>query len=68
MDRQTCALLADGTVTCWHGGKRAQVPGLVDVVELSGSCASVRDGRVYCWQPLAAPLLVAEVALASADR
>jgi hypothetical protein len=63
-DRQTCALRADGTVTCWFSGWRAQVPGLSEVVELSGNCATVRDGRIFCWKPGAAAELVPEVRVA----
>jgi hypothetical protein len=63
-DRQTCALRRDASVTCWSGGRRVQVPGLVDVVELSGNCATVRDGRIFCWQPGGTPTLVPEVRLA----
>jgi len=63
-DRQTCVLRRDSTVTCWHGGRREQVPGLSGVVELSGDCATVRDGSVLCWKPGAAPVLVPEVRLA----
>ena len=60
---QTCLLRRDGTVTCWHEGRKAQVPGLSDVVELSGNCATVGDGRIFCWKPEGTPELVPELRL-----
>ena len=60
-----CALLADGTVSCWGSGSDGRngtttgdtgtptpVPGLADIVQLDAhgpSCAASSTGDVYCW-------------------
>ncbi len=60
-----CALLHDGTVTCWGSNSYGQlgnglddqlpsvipqrVVGLSDVVSLNGSCALDKDGSAWCW-------------------
>jgi hypothetical protein len=47
-----CAVRADATVACWTGSQAAPVPGLTDVVQISGSlwidnlAARTADGRV----------------------
>jgi hypothetical protein len=67
-DAQTCALLADMSVTCWWRGGRAPVPGLSEVAALGGNCASLHDGSVLCWQPGGAPTSLPELALAASAR
>lgn len=65
----TCALLGDGSVTCWSGGPRpAERPGveLSPVPEISGAiaiagseafdvCALLADRTVRCWSENEAP-------------
>lgn len=54
-DRAACALLRDGTVDCWGGGRTlpSKVVGLSDVVKISAggshACALRRDETVKCW-------------------
>jgi alpha-tubulin suppressor-like RCC1 family protein len=61
----TCALLTDGSISCWGAGDYrngsssdqvttpTKVPGVVDITQLSlgstSSCALRKDGIVLCW-------------------
>lgn len=51
-DIEACALLSDGTVSCWTGTAASDV-GLTSVVHVDSgrdwSCAVRTNGRVYCW-------------------
>jgi hypothetical protein len=68
----TCALIDDGSVTCWGGGPRlddrpgvrpAPVPEIAGAVAIAGSerdvCAVLADGEIVCWSYEAAPKTVA---------
>jgi hypothetical protein len=46
-----CALLGDGTVTCWNYGSSESVAiaGIERAVSVSGSCALLNDATVTCW-------------------
>jgi alpha-tubulin suppressor-like RCC1 family protein len=54
-DALACALLVDGTVSCWTsgGGLPTKVAGLDMVVEVSvgfaSACARKQDGTLFCW-------------------
>jgi hypothetical protein len=61
----TCVVLRTGRVTCWGGAANGnlgngdaltdhlrpdtEVLGVVDAVEVKGTCARTRGGDVYCW-------------------
>lgn len=51
--RDYCALLRDGTVTCWDGEAPTHVEGVRDAVELVANdqvaCVRKRSGAVMCW-------------------
>lgn len=51
----TCALVEDGTVSCWGNGTVTPkpIPGITNAIALSTgtahACAKLLDGRVLCW-------------------
>jgi alpha-tubulin suppressor-like RCC1 family protein len=57
VNQQTCALLANGTVTCWGGygtySTPTNVAGLSGATQITGGvahyCAIVANGSVKCW-------------------
>jgi alpha-tubulin suppressor-like RCC1 family protein len=68
----TCALIDDGSVTCWGGGPRLDdrpsllpepVPEIAGAIAIAGSetdvCAVLGGGDIVCWSYAAAPVTVA---------
>jgi alpha-tubulin suppressor-like RCC1 family protein len=71
-DDYACALVDDGSITCWGGGPRpadrpgiqpAPIPEISEAIAIAGSggdiCAVLADGTVSCWSPSRAPAPVA---------
>jgi hypothetical protein len=58
-----CALIEDGTISCWGPESPSTLPGISGAIALSGRestqlCALLADQTVRCWRPGEAPVRV----------